>query len=212
MSTNFCRPKFSFGHFAIYAFFVFAKRVYERLLNNVNFPSVQAMLPGLLTHIQAYDNAIQEAMSRDTEKIADRNDKREVLESYLRDAAILVMAASTKREILATSGFELVEGRGPVEPVGQVEGVKFSFEPGVSGLVKLRWKRSSAKDAASFVIEQTTGDPSDPATEWKVASISKKCSCEIANLTPGEVYSFRVYGIGALGPGGKSEPVSTVVL
>ena len=212
MENSVSRPKFGFSHMRVTVFLVFARNIFQMLTGNVYFPSVAVLLPGLSAANAAYSEAIDAALNRDRLKVADRNSKRLIVEAILREIAGVLMSLSSEREILMTSGFEITDGRGPVSPVGQVEGLKFSFTPGVSGKVTLRWKRSSAREAASFVIEQTTGDPTSPETQWEVADYSKKCTCDITDLIPGESYSWRVYGLGALGPGGKSVPVSTVAV
>ncbi len=211
MSNLSSRPKFGFSHMNVAIFLVFARNVLLKLTANPNFMTVAALLANLSTLIEEYADSIDAAFYRDKIKIAERNAKRESVENYLKMLAGIIMGISSDREILLTSGFEVTDGKGPVEPVGQVEGLKFSFETGMEGAVKLRWLRSSVKDAASFVIEQTVGEPS-PDSVWSIVLISKKCSCSIQGLTQGQTYSWRVYGVGAMGAGFKSEPVSTIIL
>ncbi len=212
MSVLHARPKFGFSHLSVAVFLVFARNVLMKLTGNTNFPTTAPLIPNLDAAIETYADAVDAALNRDKIKIAERNAKREIVENVLKTMAGIVMGVTSDREVLLTSGFEITDGRGPLTPVGQVQGLRYEFIPGVSGTIKFRWQRSSCREAALFVLEQTTGDPTSEQTVWTVVDMPKKCSCTITGLTPGVTYSWRVYGIGALGPGGKSEAISAMAI
>lgn len=212
MSNVTARPKFGFSHMKVTIFLVFARNVWQKLTGNAHFPMVATLLTNLDTLVGEYADAIDLALNRDKIKIAERNGKREELENYLKMIAGILMGVSNDRDVLLTSGFEVTSEKGPVTPVGMPDGLKYSYIPGVSGSIKLRWSRANVREANSFVVEQALGDPNNPQTVWTIASTPTKCACVIENLERGTTAWWRVYGIGPMGPGGKSEPISAMIL
>ncbi|MDZ4844731.1 MAG: hypothetical protein SH857_04185 [Chitinophagales bacterium] len=212
MSSLSARPKFGFSHFSVAIFLVFARNVFTSLTGNPFFMTVSTLLPNLEQLIDIYAASIDTALNRDKVKIAERNGKREDLENYMKMLAGIVMGISSDRDILLSSGFEVTNSRGPVTPVGMPEGLKYSYIRGMSGTIKLRWSRASVREASSFVVEQGLGDPNNPQTVWSVVATPTKCVCLLEDLERGTTVWWRVYGIGPMGPGGKSEPVSAMIL
>ncbi len=213
MSNNNARPKFGFSKMSVEIFVVFVQGVITALTGNSNFPSVVPSLTLLQTTLDGLvEVMVQASVTRSKILIAERNAKRDLLESMMKELAGHLMSVTSEYDVLITSGMEITQARGPVEPVTEPLSLTYAIPFGISGSLLLKWKQPESKNASAYLIEQTAGDPNDPATVWTIIGNSRKCRYDVTGLTPGSTYSWRTYGIGALGAGAKSLSVSAMAV
>src|ERR1051325_11040844 len=100
--------------------------------------------------------------------------------------SINVTGGSKKR--LMKGGWKIIERRKTV-PVEIPVDITADYLRGKSGEVKLRWK---AQKGATFLIEFSNQNKMVP-TVWRFAGISSQSKFIVQDLTPGVVYSFRLF-------------------
>jgi hypothetical protein len=160
-----------------------------------NWPVAKATL-------DTYAAAVHAALTRDTNKIAERNQAREVLSDMLkRIAAFLEMDANGDVTKLAKTGFELRRDiqRGSTAGGDLPAPADFRVSHGArSGTLSLHVARLTG--AGAYEIQIAQGDPTQEAN-WRPATTSKTGShMTLDGLTPGQIYWLRVRGVG--GPSG----------
>ncbi|MBE8712207.1 hypothetical protein [Sphingobacterium hungaricum] len=101
--------KISYSFFKNTDLNAFAKSVVASLTGNANFPTAQDLVDTLSEAQVAFGNACTAALSRDRNKIAQRNTLRTDLLTCLSSLASLVSSiAQGDEEKLVSSGFEVI--------------------------------------------------------------------------------------------------------
>jgi len=166
------------------------------------WPPVVPNLAELKQSIDHFMDAIHAAMTRDQVKIAERHASRTTLESHVYYIGHYVeMVARKDPSCLNGTGYDI--GRVTTTsrysgPLGAPTG--FAVKHGAQS-TKMIARVAKLQGASSFEVQMTIGDPTVEAN-WSYLGVFAKWSyMELVGLTPGTVYSFRVRGIGANGPG-----------
>jgi hypothetical protein len=161
----------------------------------------------------AYQTAYQAALGRDTFKIAQRKDARDVLTGiFKRLANYLELVADGDATMLASTGYELrreTASSATVTTLSAPQGLTLKHGE-LSGVLILHAIRMP--NAASYEAQIADSDPTVEAN-WKSEGIHVHCShIELTGLTPGKRYSVRLRGIGIPGPGAWSDTVTLMAI
>jgi len=186
------------------------------LTNNEHFS--EPWLPQLPTLAQliaayrAYLDAYHAALSRDTLKIAERNTARATLTDYLkRIAPYLEISAQGDVLILATSGYDLrndsvhSSGNNPLPAPSNVQ-VTHGLKKG-----SLNIHADVLQGAGSYEVQTAQDDPTIE-NNWRhqLTSLSST-HIVLEGLIPAQTYWVRLRGIGRLGAGVWTQPVSIII-
>ena len=194
-------------------FLVNSGSIVNAMTNNSHFPEPWAglglTLEQLTAAYTAYEETYHEALTRDTNKIAQRNATRQTLTDILKRLALsLELMAQGDVAALATTGFELRHdivrtNSNELLPApsdfrvthGQLSG---TFDVHVAGLA----------GAGSYDVHIAEDNP-NLESNWRHA-ISSVNSLHIivTGLTPGKNYWLRIRGLDSNGGGVWSDPIS----
>ena len=172
-------------------------------------PSLAQLNAAYMVYLDAY----HASLTRDSQKIRQRDAARDALTDKLKHlASYLELVAHHDTDKLSTTGFDLrrdiVRGiHGGTLPAAD----KFWAEHGPkSGTVMLHVARVAG--AKLYEVQIAQGDPS-VEENWKPATISATGShILLEDLTPAQTYWFRVRAMGSGGPGLWTDPISLIVV
>lgn len=171
-----------------------AGTIVTKMTDNANFPTPTPSLADLTTAYEALAAATVVASGGDREAILVRKSHELVVANMLRTvAAYVVMAADGDGAIISSSGFALQNLPEPQPALSRP--VDFKTERGAhEGEVELSWR--SLRGAMSYIIEMTTGDPKDQASEWTTVAVTTKVKAKFENMGIGKFYYYRVKAVG----------------
>jgi hypothetical protein len=179
--------------------------VVEKMENNPTFPDPPDTLTALKEILPEYHTALANALSRDKEMVAIKNDKKEILVNLLRELANYVMATCKgDRTLLLGSGFN-VSGNVRRKYIPSIEKLEVKIGPPGEAITRAR----NSTDCVSYAHQYTT-EPPGPNTEW-VTEGSSHCHYKFEGLISGKRYWFRVVGIGRRRRIGYSPIVTRVI-
>jgi hypothetical protein len=193
--------------------------VVEALTDNPHFPEPWAPpTPGLATvrgGVEALRSAYYAALSRDTFKIAERNQRRVELERMLRQVvAYLELTANGDVAKLATTGFELRRdaGRGRASSASAAvppapSDLRLSMT-GARGVVELN--AINLPGVIGYEIQISTGDPTAEAS-WIFCKLAPTLRRVLIDGLPSGPFWVRVRAISRNGNGAWTTPVSVLV-
>ena len=172
-------------------------------------PSLAQLNAAYMVYLDAY----HASLTRDSQKIRQRDAARDALTDKLKHlASYLELVAHHDTDKLSTTGFDLrrdiVRGiHGGTLPAAD----KFWAEHGPkSGTVMLHVARVAG--AKLYEVQIAQGDPS-VEENWKPATISATGShILLEDLTPAQTYWFRVRARGSGGSGLWTDPISLIVV
>jgi hypothetical protein len=196
------------------AFLEKARSINTALTDNPFFKDISAeflaALGLLLTGINELQIAFDGAKSRDSGKIAYRDQLQKSVATLLTNIAKFVeLHAKGDENILKSSGFDLVRGsqKGTQHPLLTA---MLSLRHGPSGTFYARGK--SLPGAWRYEFYVTDGDPTKDEN-WQFYCDSPHCShIEITGRTAGKNYSVKMRGIWVAGAGPWSQPVTLMSL
>jgi hypothetical protein len=110
-------------------------------------------------------------------------------------------------EKILSAGFDVRGEPAPPHPVGQVLGVRVSFN-GTPGYSTVTWNRDPHADA---YMVQCSPDPITP-TSWVNKGTVTRNRYEGTGATPGQLCWYRVAAVNAMGQGAWSEPALRPVM
>jgi len=191
--------------------------IVNALRGNPDFPEPwPSQVPSFAQLEEAYNtfrDALHASASRDRNKIAERDASRAVLDGYLKTlAGYLEVIAHGDTAKLMRTGYELRKDRvrsTNTDPLSAPGG--FVVKHGkLSGVMVLHAR--ALPGAISYEAYQTDGDPTSEAG-WKDEGTFPGCNhIEIAGLTPGKIYWFRIRAISINGNGAWTDPASLMVI
>jgi hypothetical protein len=193
------RKKSSQGKLAITSGYVIYK-----LENNPAFPNPPNALAALKEILPEYQTALADALSRDKQKVAIKDKKKEIVVNLLNELADYVNAiCKGNRTLLLSSGFDISENDTSLEPAIE----KLEVILGESGEATTRIKKVTG--AIAFVHEYAT-EPPGPNTAWtsRGSSLSRYT---FTKLTSDKRHWFRAVAIGRGGKVGYSPIVTRVI-
>ena len=179
-----------------------SRKIQTNMTGNLNFPTPAPALLAVKAATDAVETAYNESRGKDKNKIQILKLRRaEMLVLIVQLAAYVQSASNGDKEIILSSGFDVIERGLPQPPVGQVMNVRLS-DGNVSGKLKVAFDKTAG--AKVYVIEICP----DPLVEanWDAKGASTKTRFELINLTPGTKYWVRVAAIGKDGIGLWSYP------
>lgn len=179
--------------------------VVEKMENNPNFPDPPASLAELKVVLPQFQTALANALSRDKEMVAIKNEKKEIVVNLLKNLSGYVMATCKgNRVLLLGSGFN-ISGDVRRQYIPSIE--KLEVKIGAPGEAILRAKNTNA--CVGYTHQYTTAPP-DVNTEW-ISEGSSSCRHKFVGLTSNKRYWFRVVGIGTRGKIAYSPIVTRVI-
>lgn len=165
-----------------------------KLTGNANFPSPTPSLADLTAAVTELTSATIAASRGDRELILIRKEQENVVANMIRTlAGYVTMTADGNGAKIASAGFELVKLPEPQPAITRPIDFK-AIRGAQTGEVELSWRL--VRNAASYVVEMTTGDPQLPETVWATAAITTKVKINFENLNVGQYYYYRVKAIG----------------
>jgi hypothetical protein len=188
------------------------------LENNPNYsrpwPDAAPKYEDLVAAHGAFQLAVQAALGRDVNKIAEREAARSRLIECLMDLApYLELVAKGDENILMSTGYDVTQTRtysaASRDPLGKPE--NFSVKRGeLEGVLIAH--ATKLQGASSYELQIAEVDPTVEANWRQYAIFASASRMEIKGLTPGHKFSVRVRGIGVNGPGSWSETVTLMVV
>jgi hypothetical protein len=163
-------------------------RIYTELSGNPNFETTTPTLAELKTALDNYQVAMERATDSSLHNRIVRDNRRTDLVACLKQLAkYLDFVSNSSRELLSTTGYELVKDTRDSKPMTKVEGLKVSSLG--NGILSVSFKRVPA--AKSYVIEYR-----EAGTEsWSVQTTTVTKNI-LGNLKPFVEHQIRVYGVG----------------
>jgi len=162
--------------------------------------------------IDQTQKACDEALTRDTAKIAFRDQCQKRLVAILKKIAQYAeLVADGNIDILKSTGFDLQQQKGRAKTYGLLEAPVVTLKHGpVGGTLIARAKPING--AASYEAHIADSDPTVDEN-WKQYGVFAHCShIDITGLTPGQNYFLRLRCIGAAGTGAWSAPCTLMSL
>ena len=194
-----------------------ASGIVNALRNNADFPEPWVAPVGTFNDLKkdfgAYQDAFHAAASGDRAHIALRNEARDHLTQRLKKLAtyLELMADGDTRKLMGT-GYDLhgetVRGSAS-QPLSAPEGLAIKHGK-LSGQMVLRAARLAG--AVSYEAAYVEGPPNSDSAWVDAGTFAGSSRIEVAGLTPGKVYWFRLRGINGAGPGAWCDPVSLMVI
>jgi len=147
--------------------------------------------------------AYNAALHRDSQMVAIRREKQEILENLMRANAVYVQFTSgSNADNIISAGWDVqASSNNPIGPLPPAQGVKVSNVPGFSGQLNLDWAK--VRGCNSFVVKRSV-TPTNPESFQQIG-ISTKSSFVDTAAEPGTLYFYTVTSVGPLGLGGVSE-------
>jgi hypothetical protein len=179
--------------------------VASKLEDNVHFPSPPISPAELKAEHATYDAAITEATEGSLASKKYRDSLTTAARERMRTMANYVrMEAQGREAILSSSGFELAKRSSNPEPTGTPL-LYTARLTGKTGQLELRWKAVANRRAYHVFI--TEEDPGAKDPQWTPIATTGKVRHMVDGLVPYKAYWFCVSAVGALGEGGKSNPM-----
>ncbi len=174
-----------------------ARNIHNSINGNLNFPSPLPLPAVFNTAINALETAWNESRNRDTVKIQIMKLRRaELLELVVQLAAYVQSTSNGDKEIILSSGFDVMQRGAPQPPMGKVQNLRASNGT-VLGSIKLLWDKMP--NAKMYIIQISP----NPFTEetFKLVDGSTKTRFQIEGLTSAGKYWMRVAAFGKDGFG-----------
>ncbi len=180
--------------------------VIKGVSNNSNFPTPSPTVDEVEAARVAYRDSLAASNSGDHQAVADKNEKRKVLEDLLHDLGMYVnQIGKGDEKILLSSGFDLSKKAEAAGPLDAPENLQ--VHPAKSkGTVEVTCNRVA--HANSYTIEyRNLTTPNGTATAF-----ATRPKVLITGLTSGNQYAFRVLAVGTDPQRNWSDEVNSFVL
>lgn len=169
-----------------------AYRVADKMWNNPNFPKPPAALAKLKKLLPDYRDSLANALGRDIEMVAKKNEIKTTIINLLQELVDYVTAISKgDKGIMLSSGFEISEETGNKGVLAKVNELEVDVD--LPGIATTRVK--NARGARAYIHQYTT-EPPTPKTIW----VSEGCGLSrytFKGLASEKRYWFRVVAIGS---------------
>ena len=171
---------------------VLAGHVLTSMTGNASFPDPIPELTDLAAAITEYKESLIKAAALGRLNIADKNEKRQVLETLLTQLSFYVIyVAMGNVAILTSSGFPLTKERetSSLDSPGRID----LLQGKSTGELKVM-TREAVKGAVSYVFEYAD-EPVTESTRWNYVP-SSRSKYTLQGLTAGKLYFVRVGAVG----------------
>jgi len=201
------RVSLAFVRRTVAVLIAFSRNVVTQMTGNTNFTTPMPPLTDVTTGADELEAANEAASDGSRTAILDRNAKKAVLISLMRQLAAYVQTQSqSSKAVILSSGFHTTRVPPPVGPLPAPVNVRLA-QTGTSGQLRLRFSRVHGVTAGPTV--QIAEDAEGPYTDYVT---SNKSRLDITSLTPGKTYWVRVRANGALGPSSWSNPATAIAI
>lgn len=176
------------------------------MLNNPNYPTPIPTLAVLLAAIGVFESAALDAVGGGTAETTAKNAARAALVSYLRGLSYYVqLTCDGNQAVLVSSGFSATKDPVPAGVLPAPGNVRVSHTQ-ISGEFALSCDK--VVNAASYQVQSSTS----PDGPWEDEGGFSSTRMLLDGFTPGTVYWFCVYAIGAAGDGAMSSPICLMAI
>ena len=183
-----------------------SRKIQTAMLGNPDFPDPSPKLDVLKKATDLLETAYNESRGRDKNKIQIMKLRRaEMLGLIVQLSAYVQSTSAGNKEIILSSGFDVIQRGTPQPPVGQVLNLRLS-SGSISGSIKALWDR--VPGAKIYAIE-ISNDPFTDAS-FKLTASSSKTRCQLEGLNPGTKYWVRIAAVGKDGTGKWSDPAAKI--
>lgn len=159
--------------------------------NNPNFTNPVPPLDTIRQLLSKYDEALTEAIGKNTVSIAIKNETRKKLEHELGRLAYYVMyVADDDEPILVSSGYDLVK-KPSAQQVAKPGSVNLRSGINSGELIS----SVKAVKGTKYYLHEITPDPMTDNSIWQVNNCSR-CKFTFKKLRPGQMYWVRVAALG----------------
>lgn len=180
----------------------------QRMANNPHFVIPSVPIEVLMEGTMKLTESVTKANDGSKEDTVLKNRDRSSLETILQQLGLYVQTISQgKEDIILSAGFDLHKKAAPVGALEQPLGLIVEQDSN-SGVVHVSC--NVVEHASSYKFEYTEA-PIQPQSVW-LDDVSTKHQTTFNGLTSGQIYIFRVTGIGADPTRKSSEPVSRMVI
>lgn len=178
-----------------------------RMNNNPEFASEQPLIDALKVVKEAYEMAKADAATRDSIKIAVKNERLAAYINQLDKVADAVeMKADGDIKIVQDAGFEVrVTTNRNIDDLATPVGLA-AEDLGRLGAAKVAWKKDP--DAVNYGIEYLV----EGETVWQNGTYSTSSSAIVTGLPSGKYISFRIYAMGRKGRKSDTTAFVTVLV
>lgn len=175
--------------------------------NNPEFASEQPLIDALKVVKEAYEMAKADAATRDSIKIAVKNERLAAYINQLDKVADAVeMKADGDIKIVQDAGFEVrVTTNRNIDDLATPVGLA-AEDLGRLGAAKVAWKKDP--DAVNYGIEYLV----EGETVWQNGTYSTSSSAIVTGLPSGKYISFRIYAMGRKGRKSDTTAFVTVLV
>lgn len=181
--------------------------IISSMTGNPNFTMPVPTLASLTAAKTAYDLAFSAAQTKDINKIAVKNDKKELLILHLRQLANYVeLISNGNRTIMLSSGFELTKEGTDSVLLGDIHNFVISDGRNPGQIVS---KCDGVENVASY-LHSCTLDPITQNSVW-MEEASTSSSFTYKDLDSGKRYWFKIKAVGRKNQLNVSNTLSRVV-
>jgi len=173
----------------------------EKLTGNLNFPITDPLLSEMETMEEELTDLIDAVNAGYKGLLPERNQKVSDAKEMIRLLSYNIQFLSEGDEVkIKSAGFDVRKPKGPSQPPGQV--LNLVTKPVGPGKIKLTWK----KDEHSTVYVVSMKGSLPLPEHWDNVGTTRNVTFEVENLTPGQLYYFRVFGTNGNINGNPSDP------
>jgi hypothetical protein len=166
------------------------QRILQEMENNTGFPNPPAVLADIKKLLPEYQEAVANAIGRETVKVSIKKDKKAQLVALLTElASYVTLTCNGDRTMLLSSGFA-VSGEKVEQPMPVIQ--KLEVELGPPGIVTTRVKRVAG--ARAYMHQYTTEAPTSE-TVW-ISEGNTQAYHTFGGMKSGVKYWFRVVALG----------------
>ena len=161
----------------------------------------------LAAAVKAFSEALALAIDGGKTAVAKKNAARKALARQLKMAAgFVTMVAADDESIVIAAGFETKKPRESRPAISAPQNIQLESGSNAGDIVV---SVDAVDDVKTYMFEYTA-DPLTGTSKW-ITELDTRSSFEIAGLTPGQKYWFRVAAIGKRGAKVYSNEVATFV-
>lgn len=167
-----------------------ASFIITKITGNSNFPTPNPTLAAMQTALTEFDEAVDAALTRDSDAVNTKNEKREALIDLLHLLTYYVLyTAQGNRTIAETSGLKFAKNPSPAPEITKPTNLKVVVSDQIGAM---DMSSDAVKGSVAYMHQYT-----DDATlkNWTTITCTKR-KCTVTGLTPGVTYYWRMGVVG----------------
>lgn len=199
---------FGTGLYSDWDFVGKATHIVESMTDNPFYPTPKPTLVEVSAGLSTYAESLNKSEDGSKQDTVNKNNNRKALEYLLRDLGLYVQTTSAGDEAkILSSGFDVKKPAQAAGPLEQPMGLMVEQDSN-SGVVHVSC--AAVENAHSYIFEYTES-PIVPQSVW-LNNVTLKHRTTFNGLSSGQIYIFRVAGLGTDPTRKWSEPVSRMVI